>query len=224
MRDEVIRYKVFPMLTWLIIVMTLSAYTVSKALAGAFGIKAQSVAEEILLNPFGLIAITILYFVFFAIAYFTAKIKIVNLITSTMFSLIMGAGLFGTVFFVADFISAQIVPEALILTSGVFVLAVIYQWITKKDLSHWTWWLFFLLLVAIGLTVAEIFIQASWFRIAVDLGVVVLFVFMVMYDMYLIRERIPDENWMLGVLNFFLDFANILIRIIAILIEIYSQS
>lgn len=212
------------MLTWLIIMMTISAYTVSKILAGAFGLSTQMKAESILLNPFGFIGITILYFVSFVIAYFTAKIRIINMITATLFALIMGAGMFGTVFFLADMTNAQIIPEALILTSSVFVLAVVYQLITKKDLSHWSWWLFFLLLVALGFTIAEIFVHASWFRIAVDLGVVIIFVFLVMYDTYLIREKIPDELWMFGVINFFLDFANILIRIIVILIEIFGQS
>lgn len=224
MKDETIRNRVFPMLTWLIIMMTVSAYTVSKILAGAFGLSTQMKAESILLNPFGFIGITILYFVSFAIAYFTAKIRIINMITATLFALIMGAGMFGTVFFLADMTNAQIIPEALILTSSVFVLAVVYQLITKKDLSHWSWWLFFLLLVALGFTIAEIFVHASWFRIAVDLGVVIIFVFLVMYDTYLIREKIPDELWMFGVINFFLDFANILIRIIVILIEIFGQS
>jgi len=121
-------------------------------------------------------------------------------------------------------ISAQILPEALILTSGVFIIAVLYQWITRKDLSHWSWWVFFLLLVAIGLTFAEIVVQVTLFRIAVDLFVVILFVFIVMWDMYTIRELIPNEEWMRGVLEFFLDFANILIRIIMLLIEIAAQS
>ncbi|MHA1860911.1 MAG: hypothetical protein ACTSVM_01265 [Candidatus Ranarchaeia archaeon] len=42
--------------------------------------------------------------------------------------------------------------------------------------------------------------------------------------MYTIRELIPNEEWMRGVLEFFLDFANILIRIIMLLIEIAAQS
>ena len=163
-------------------------------------------------------------FCFFIVAYFTAKIKFINVVTSTFFALFTGIGLFGSIFYIADLVNAKIIPEALILTSGVFVIAVIYQFVTKKDLSHWSWWLFFFLLVAIGLTVAEIFVQVSWFRIAIDLGVILLFVFLVMYDTYQIRERLDDHEWVLGVLNFFLDFANILIRIIAILIELYSRS
>ena len=224
MRSETIRNKVFPFLTWLIIVMTIGAYTIAKTLEGFFGFKAASVAEAILLTPVGLIGVTVLYFLFFVVAYLTAKIKIINVVTSTLFALSTGVGLFGSIFYIADLMNAKIIPEALILTSGVFVIAVIYQFVTKKDLSHWSWWLFFFLLIAIGLTIAEIFVQASWFRIAVDLGVILLFVLLVMYDTYQIRTRLQDNEWVLGALHFFLDFANILIRIIAILIELYAQS
>ncbi len=224
LRSEVIRNRVFPFLTWLVIVMTVGAYTTAKMLEGFFGFEAASFAQAILLTPVGLIGVTVLYFLFFIIAYFTAKIKIVNVAMSTLFAMFTGIGLFGSIFYIADLVNAKIVPEALILTSGVFIIAVIYQFITKKDLSHWSWWLLFLLLVAIGLTIAEIFVQASWFRIAVDLGIVLLFIFLVMYDTYQIRERLQDNEWVLGALNFFLDFANILIRIIVILIEIYSRS
>ncbi|MCD6485102.1 MAG: US12 family protein [Candidatus Odinarchaeota archaeon] len=222
MKIETIKYKVFPMLGWLIALMTISAYTVSKALLGYFGVKYQRIAEAVL-SPVGFIVIIVLYFVFFFIAYFTAKIPIVNVVTASIFSIIMGAGMFGSVFYLADLTNAQIVPEALILTSGVFVIAVIFQWITNKDLSSWAWWLFFLLLIAIGLTFAEIVVQATLFRIAVDLGVVILFIVFVVYDTSVIRNKLPDDAWMVGVLGFFLDFANILIRIIVLLIEIMGN-
>ena len=62
-------------------------------------------------------------------------------------------------------------------------------------------------------------VQASLFRIAIDL-----FTLVVMWDLYVIREQLPNEDWMHGVLEFFLDYANILIRIIWILIEIAAAS
>lgn len=136
----------------------------------------------------------------------------------------MGAGLFGTVFFLADQVSAQILPEALILTTGVFIIAVVFQWVTRRDLSHWSWWITFGLLVALGLVFAQVVVQASLFRIAIDLFIVGIFTLVVMWDLYVIREQLPNEDWMHGVLEFFLDFANILIRIIWILIEIAAAS
>ncbi|MHA1860912.1 MAG: hypothetical protein ACTSVM_01270 [Candidatus Ranarchaeia archaeon] len=90
MDDDVIRYKVFPVLTFLIIVMTVSSYTVSKILAGSFGVTAQSIAAQILSNPVGLLIITILYFAFFFLALITVRIRIINIITATLFSLVNG--------------------------------------------------------------------------------------------------------------------------------------
>ncbi len=98
MRNEVIRSRVFPFLTWLIIVMTIGAYTTAKTLEGFFGFEAASVAEAILLTPVGLISVTILYFLFFVVAYLTAKIKIINVVTSTLFALFTGIGLFWVYF------------------------------------------------------------------------------------------------------------------------------
>ncbi|MHA1916977.1 MAG: Bax inhibitor-1 family protein, partial [Candidatus Ranarchaeia archaeon] len=217
MRDEVIRNKVFPMLFILIMVMTLSSYTVSKILLGSLGVTYQNIVQNILLNPYGVVITTILYFLFFILALGTVKIRYVNIITSVLFALIMGIGIFGTVFYFADVTSAQIIPEALILTSGTFIVAILFQFTTKKDLTHWTWYIIFLLLIALGLTFAVFFVQASLFRIIFDLFFVLIFFLIVMYDMFMIRENLPDEMWMSGVLEFFLDFANILIRIILLL-------
>lgn len=222
MDDHVIRNRVFPVLTLLIAVMTLSSYTVSQILQGAFGLTAQSIAVQILTNPIGVLVITGLYFFFFFIAYLTSQIRGLNIITALIFAMIMGAGLFGSVFFFADLISPQIVPEALFLTSSVFVIAVLFQWVTKKDLSHWSWWIVVLLLIALGLVIALIFVQATLLRIVIDLGVVLIFLFYVIWDMYYIREVLPNEMWMHGVLEFFLDFANILIRLIWLIIQIIA--
>ncbi|MHA2060572.1 MAG: Bax inhibitor-1 family protein [Candidatus Ranarchaeia archaeon] len=224
MRDEVIRYKVFPMLTIMIILMTLGAFSVAQMLKGVFGVTSQSIAMNVFSNIVGVIAITLVYFVLFIVAFITSKVKYLNLITASIFALFTGGGIFGTVFLVSDAISAQIVPEALVLTAGLFTITVLYQFITKKDLSHWTWWMLFGLFVVIGVTVAIVFIQASWLRILIDLGVVVFFILLVRFDMYHIQEILPDEDWMLGVMQFFLDFGNLLIRIMWLLIQIAAES
>ncbi len=224
MRDEVIRYKVFPMLTIMIILMTVGAYSVSQILKGVFGVTSQTLAENIFSNVIGVIGVTITYLLLFLLAFFTSKIRYVNIFTASLFALFTGGGIFGTIFLVSDALSAQIVPEALLLTAGLFVITVLYQFTTQKDLSHWTWWIIFALLIVLGLTVAIFLVQAAFLRIAIDLGVVVFFVLLVRFDMYYIKEVLPDEHWMLGVMEFFLDFGNLLIRIIWLLIQIAAES
>ncbi|MHA2407156.1 MAG: Bax inhibitor-1 family protein [Candidatus Ranarchaeia archaeon] len=224
MRDEVIRYKVFPMLTFMIILMTLGAYSVAQLLKGVFGVTSQSLAVNVFSNILGVLAVTLIYFVLFFVAFFTAQAKYLNLVTASIFALFTGGGIFGTVFLVSDAISAQIVPEALVLTAGLFTITVLYQFITKKDLSHWTWWVLFGLLCVLGVTVAIFFVQANWLRIVIDLGVVIFFVLLVRFDMFHIQEVLPDEDWMLGVMQFFLDFGNLLIRIMWLLIQIAAEA
>jgi len=223
MRDEIIHYKVFPMLTFMILLMTIGAYSVSQILKGVFGVTSQSIMANLFSNIFGVIGVTLIYLILFFIAFFTAKIRYLNLVTACFFALFTGGGIFGTVFLVSDPVSAQIIPESLILTAGLFIITILYQFITQKDLSHWSWWIIFSFLVVLGLSVAIFIIQATFLRILIDLGIIIFFVLLVRYDLFYIREWLPDEYWMLGVMQFFLDFGNLLIRIIWLLIQIAAE-
>jgi len=219
LKDDTIKYKVMPTLVWLILLMFGGAKLVSLALEGAFGLHITQLAISLVMDPLLVLVTIILYFLFFFMAYFTRSNSAVSFLFASLFAIICGAGLFSTVFYVADIIGAELVPEALALSAGVFLIAMLWEWITKKDLFHWGFWLFLFLIAAIVLTVAEIFIPVSGFRIAVDVGVVLLFTFIVAYDTYIAREHIDDSQWMLAALNFFIDFINILIRILILLIE-----
>jgi FtsH-binding integral membrane protein len=217
--DNTIKYKVMPTLFWLILLMFAGAKLVSLAIEGTFGIQISQLTINLFLSPLTLIAVIILYFLFFFLAYFTRSNSIVSFLFASLFALVCGAGLFSTVFYVADIIGADLVWEALGLSAGVFLIAMLWEWVTKKDLLNWGFWLFLFLLAALVLTIAEIFIPLTAFRIAVDLGVVLLFTILVAYDTYVARKHIDDSEWMRAALNFFIDFINIMIRILILLIE-----
>jgi FtsH-binding integral membrane protein len=222
-RDDTIKYKVMPTLFWLIVLMFAGAKLVSLAIEGAFGLQLSQLTINLFMSPLTLIAVIILYFVFFFLAYLTRSNSIVSLAFASLFAVVCGAGLFSTVFYIADIIGADLVWEALGLSAGVFFIAMLWEWITKKDLLNWGFWLFLFLLAALVLTIAEAFIPLTAFRIAVDLGVVLLFTILVAYDTYIAREHIDDSQWMLAALNFFIDFINIMIRILILLIETRSR-
>jgi FtsH-binding integral membrane protein len=219
MDDSTIKYKVMPTLVWLILLMFAGAKLVSLAIEGAFGVHLAQLTIGLFMDPITLIVVIVLYFVFFLLAYLTVSRTWLSFIFASLFAIVCGAGLFSTVFYIADVVGADIVPEALLLTAGVFAIAMIWEWVTKKDLYNWGFWLFLLLLAAIVLTIVEAFIPVPAFRIAVDLGVVLLFAIIVAYDTYWARQHAPDDRWMMAALKFFIDFINILIRIILILIE-----
>ena len=90
MRNEVIRYKVFPMLTVMIILMTLGAFSVAQMLKGVFGVTSQSIAVNVFSNIFGVLIITFVYFALFIVAFVTAKVKYINLISASIFALFTG--------------------------------------------------------------------------------------------------------------------------------------
>ncbi|NIQ05655.1 MAG: hypothetical protein GWO20_07985 [Candidatus Korarchaeota archaeon] len=224
MNDETIKNRVFPYLTYLLTLMSGSGYLTAKALEGYFGLQIKEVTTAVFGSFPALLIIYILYFAFFILSWISWKLKPAFVVFSTLFALIVGSGIFSTVFYIANLISATIVPEALAITSGVFILACVYQWITGKDLLGWGFWLFFFLLVVLGLTVAQLFITLTLFHIAVDIGVIILFIFIVMYDLFVTREEFEDDQWPLAVLAFFLDFINILIRVIYLLLILASES
>ncbi|WXG44448.1 MAG: Bax inhibitor-1 family protein [Promethearchaeati archaeon SRVP18_Atabeyarchaeia-1] len=219
MEDNTIKYKVMPTLVWLILLMFAGAKLVSLAIEGAFGFHLAQLTISFFMDPISLIVVIVLYFVFFLLAYLTVSRTALSIVFASLFAIVCGAGLFSTTFYIADIVGADIVPEALLLTTGVFVIAMLWEWITKKDLVSWGFWLFLFLLAAIVLTIAEVFIPLTIFRVAVDLGVVLLFAIIVAYDTYWARQHAPDDRWMMAALKFFIDFINILIRIILLLIE-----
>jgi len=165
----------------------------------------------------------IFYFALAALVYFFKRKFPLNLISLTAFALESGLMLMGPVFAFANMINVTIVPEALAIASGALFVLCLLQRILRKDLTSWEPWLIFALLAAIVFTVAEIFIKLTLFRVAVDLGVVVLFMPLILFDIGHILNKMNDEDWIEAVINLYLDFANILIRVIAILIEIYSE-
>jgi FtsH-binding integral membrane protein len=204
--------------------MFAGAKLVSAAIQGAFGAEVAQLTINAFMDPVTLILVIVFYFVFFFLAYLTSSNSAVSFFFASLFAIVCGAGLFSTVFYVADIVGAEIIPEALLLSAGVFFIAMIWQWVTKKDLMNWYFWLLLFLLAAIVLTIAEIFITVTAFRLVVDIGIVLLFAFIVAYDTYWARQHAPNDRWMIAALHFFIDFINILIRIILILIESKSRS
>ncbi len=80
-----------------------------------------------------------------------------------------------------------------------------------------------LLLVLLGLGVLQLFLPfVSIYSIAIDAIVVIVFSAILFYDLEYTKKN--KEEWVSNTLNIFLDLVNIAIRIISILIKIYSES
>ena len=120
--------------------------------------------------------------------------------------------------FVAGATDASIIPEAFGLTALIFVIFSLISWKSKYNFLSWGKALFILLIVALVVTVVEIFIQSSGINIAVDLGIIVLFIGFVLYDTQNILKRYSDDEYINACVSLYLDFINIFVRLIGILL------
>ena len=129
----------------------------------------------------------------------------------------------GPAFFLAHLTDPTIVPAALLMTGLSMILLSALQRATRMNIGHWGPRLFQLLIIAIVLTVVQLFVGFTLFQIAVDLFVIVLFCFLILYDMDNILNRLDDRDWVMAVVDLYLDFLNILIRLIRIMIKLKSD-
>ncbi len=120
---------------------------------------------------------------------------------------------------VANLTDPLIIPEAFGITSAAFIAISLYGWRVKKDVSSWTGILFGLLIVAVVLTILQFFIQSNIFGIIVDAGIALLFMFLIFYDTEKILQKYSNNDVIPAVVALYLDFINLFIRIISLLIR-----
>jgi modulator of FtsH protease len=120
---------------------------------------------------------------------------------------------------VANLTDPLIIPEAFGITSAAFVAISLYGWRAKKDVSSWTGILFGLLIVAVVLTILQFFIQSNAFGMIVDAGIALLFMFLIFYDTEKILQKYSNKDVVPAVVALYLDFINLFIRIISLLLR-----
>jgi FtsH-binding integral membrane protein len=115
------------------------------------------------------------------------------------------------------------IAVALAITGGIFLFPAVIGWITKRDLAEWRNWVFGFLIFAIIVSVVNLFIPATSFTLVVSIVVVIVFVPLVAYDINIIKNKLSEQEWVTGVVNLFLDFLNIFVRILYILIILAAR-
>ncbi len=107
------------------------------------------------------------------------------------------------------------------ITSILFLIFGLYGMFTKRDLSKYGTFLmmaFFGLLAAI---ILGIFIQSSAFHICIEIGIIIIFLGYIAYDMHIIKELSnsieEDKLALFGAFNLYLDFINIFISLLELL-------
>jgi len=112
----------------------------------------------------------------------------------------------------------NVVFQALGLTVVVFGGLSAYVYFTNKDFRSWGTFLTFALIGLIIASFVNIFLQQTTLGIAIDFLVIVIFLGFVMYDMSKILRDYSDKDISLAVLSLYLDFLNIFIRILQLLV------
>lgn len=120
--------------------------------------------------------------------------------------------------FVAGVTDPLIIPEAFGCAALIFTVFSLMSWKSKYNFLSWGKVLFILLIVALAVSIVQIFIQYSWVDVAVDVGVIVLFIGYILYDTQNILRRYPDNEYINACVALYLDFINIFVRLIDILL------
>lgn len=99
----------------------------------------------------------------------------------------------------------------------------LYGFRCKKDLSHWGPMLFITLLVAVVMSVINIFLfKSSFMELFIDCAVLFLFFGVTVYDMNMIKKfseaalESDRKLYIYGAMQLYLDFINIFLRLLAL--------
>ncbi|MCS7134871.1 MAG: Bax inhibitor-1/YccA family protein [Candidatus Aenigmarchaeota archaeon] len=112
-----------------------------------------------------------------------------------------------------------IVFQALGITTVVFAILAGYVYFTNKDFRSIGTFLMFALIGFIIASIVNIFLKQSTLQLVINVGVLIVFLGFVLYDMSNILRNYPDKYVTDAVLALYLDFLNIFIRILSLLVE-----
>ena len=109
------------------------------------------------------------------------------------------------------------IAVALGITAGISFIAGLIGWI-KHDISSWQNWLLGILICGVIASIVNLFIPTTGFTLIVSIFVILIFIPLIMFDVNRIKYHLSEEEWIAGVIELFLDFVNIFIRVLYILI------
>jgi FtsH-binding integral membrane protein len=108
---------------------------------------------------------------------------------------------------------------ALGITGGIFFFPALIGWLAP-DLKDWGTWLIGILIFGVIISFINIFFATKVFTIMVSIIVIVIFLPLIIYDVNRIKHDYEDDEWIAGVIELFLDFVNIFIRVLIIIISV----
>ncbi len=205
MREEVFRERVLPLFGLSVFIMALGS-AVAKTIPFVF-------------TPIGLLVLFLLEIALIVSISLLKRKSPVNLILLLLFSLVSGMTL-SPIIYTALAIDPTSLAVGFIMTALFFFGLVFYSLSTKKDFRSLGGFLVGALLVAIVASIFNFFIKNLVFDFILDVVIVVIFLGMILLDMSRILRDYDDGDYVTATLSLYLDFINILVRIISILLRV----
>jgi len=217
-------YKVMLGFFWTMSCMAVSSYVLGKIIIGAWLPWYTDLLNQIFVSNWliTMIVLTIAMILLGFLCVWSSRHNPVSkILLLTLFGLVSGA-------FISPLVSIALLLDvdiavALAITGGIFFFPALIGWITKRDLAQWGNWVFGLLIFAIIVSLVNFLFPTTSFTLVVSIIVVIVFVPLVAYDINIIKNKLSEEEWVAGVVNLFLDFFNIFVRILYILIILASR-
>jgi len=116
-----------------------------------------------------------------------------------------------------------IIFQAFLITAGVFFSLIGYAMVTKKNFSKLGGFLFMALMGLIVSSLIFMFFPGPILFFAINIGSVIIFSLFVLYDMSNIMRRFTNADAVDAACDLYLDFVNLFIAILRILIAITSS-
>jgi FtsH-binding integral membrane protein len=171
-----------------------------------------------IIPPVLFIPVVIAEFLILLAAFFFRRRVGIHLLMLLLFTLLTGITTAPIVYWAGVQGGTQIIFEAFALTTVVFGSLAGYVYFTGRDFRSMGTFLFFSLLGLILASLVNLFLNQPLFSVIIDVAVLLVFLGFVLYDMSKILRDYADDQVTDAVLALYLDFLNIFIRILELLI------
>ncbi|HUV02546.1 MAG TPA: Bax inhibitor-1 family protein [Desulfobacteria bacterium] len=171
-----------------------------------------------IIPPVLFIPVVIAEFLILLAAFFFRRRVGIPLWMLLLFTLLTGITTAPIVYWAGVQGGTQIIFEALALTTVVFGSLAGYVYFTGRDFRSMGTFLFFALFGLILASLVNIFLNQPLFSVIIDVAVLLVFLGFVLYDMSKILRDYSEDQVTDAVLALYLDFLNIFIRILELLI------
>ncbi|RIA94596.1 inhibitor of apoptosis-promoting Bax1-domain-containing protein [Glomus cerebriforme] len=156
----------------------------------------------------------IMTFISLLVLFWQRKRSPLNLLLLLLFTLFMSYGIGSVV----SMYSSKVVLQAFLITFGVFLALEIFTFQSKYDFSSWGPFLYAgLWIVIFGSIIGWLFPYDRGYHIAISGFGALLFSAYIIYDTYMILNRVSPEEYILATVDLYLDVVNLFVAIIALI-------